>query len=79
MPGLGGSGLGMVSHPGGEEARAQPEVCLSPALRLGSCTNSRTPGRVHGDPGAGLPWPRPSRPRPSGKVSCVGAAEAERS
>lgn len=30
-------------------------------------------------PGAGLPWPRPSRPRPSGKVSCVGAAEAERS
>lgn len=36
-------------------------------------------GQVQGGPGAGLPWLRPSRPRPSGKVSCVGDAEAARS
>lgn len=53
-------------------AGSPPEPCL-PAGR--SRDSGAPPHQARtGRGGAGLPWSRPLRPRPPGKVSCVGAA-----
>lgn len=65
-----------LGSPGGPAPRPQgspashEEARAVPAARRTPVPLPTKPGRD----GAGLPWSRPLRPRPPGKVSCVGAA-----
>lgn len=72
-------GAGLCPRSGLRGPRHRPPLDLQEVRAGGVAAGARQPsGRLTGlrpgRAGAGLPWSRPSRPRPPGKVSCVGAA-----